>query len=72
MSVFSSDTIDKYFKGFYELTWNFLLILTPFTLPSNALCDSWNKCYELSRRLQGKLNGDFNISFSCHDSSLPC
>ena len=60
-----SDTIEKYFKVFYELTWNFLLSLTTFTLSLNASCDLWRKFYELSRRLQGELN-DAGLTLACH------
>eukprot|EP00587_Corethron_hystrix_P001577 CAMPEP_0113328384 /NCGR_PEP_ID=MMETSP0010_2-20120614/19989_1 /TAXON_ID=216773 ORGANISM="Corethron hystrix, Strain 308" /NCGR_SAMPLE_ID=MMETSP0010_2 /ASSEMBLY_ACC=CAM_ASM_000155 /LENGTH=1182 /DNA_ID=CAMNT_0000189705 /DNA_START=372 /DNA_END=3919 /DNA_ORIENTATION=- /assembly_acc=CAM_ASM_000155 len=59
-------SIKESFRGFNVL-WGQLLSVTTFTLTFflNVSYSLWRKCYELSRRLQGRLN-DLSLTLSAH------
>ena len=63
--------IDDYLAGFNSL-WGQLLSITTFTLTFfvNQSYTLWRKCYDLSRRLQGRLQ-DIDMSLAAHACREP-
>ena len=56
----------------FTILWGQLLSVTTFTLTFfvNQSYALWRKCYELSRRLQGRLH-DLDMTLACHARRIP-